>query len=365
MIKPIRKTYIPLPIINYATVDLPAPPNLSYIWNWGSLLGLCLGIQIVRGLLLTIHYAPTVINSFGCVTYIIHDVEIGWYIRYIHANGASMFFICIYIHIARGIFFKSYKIRHVWATGVTIFLLTIATAFIGYLLPWGQIRFWGATVITNLLSAVPYIGKDLVEWLWGGYRVNNATLNRFFALHYLIPLVIAVLVIRHLIFLHERGSSNPIGIKSSGIRIPFHLFYTYKDIIGFVIILTSTILICHYFPNYMGDPENFSTANPLVTPTHIKPEWYFLWAYAILRSIPNKGGGVTAILAAIVLLYLGPLNTSNKATQVHKLLCISLFRLLILLTWVGGSPVETPYETVGLVVSICYFTTVISLILFV
>lgn len=361
MFSPLRKTHPAFKIINNSIIDLPAPSNLSVWWNFGSMLGLCLVIQIATGLFLSIHYTPHVELAFSSVAHISRDVNYGWILRNMHANGGSWFFICLYLHVGRGLYYGSYSILETWNLGVIILLLVIATAFIGYVLPWGQISFWGATVITNLLSAIPYIGKALVEWLWGGFAVDNATLNRFFALHFLLPFIIVGAVILHLLFLHQTGSNNPLGINSNFYKIPFHCYYTTKDITGFLIMLFSLTLIIMFAPNLLGDPENFIPANPLVTPIHIMPEWYFLWAYAILRSIPNKLGGVVAIFAAILILFILPLinQAKIKGTAYYPLNQILFWFIAsnaILLTWIGGRPVELPYEWLGQIFTIMYFT---------
>ena len=360
MFRPLRKTHPLLKIFSGSLVDLPAPANLSVWWNFGSLLGLCLIIQIVTGLFLAIHYTPHVDLAFSSVAHICRDVNFGWLLRYIHANGASIFFICIYIHIARGIYYGSFFYQEVWRIGVVILLLTIATAFIGYVLPWGQIRFWGATVITNLFSAIPYIGPALVEWLWGGFAVGNATLNRFFALHFMLPFVIAAMSALHLLFLHQTGSNNPLGIFAPQQMVPFHPYYTFKDLVGFVWLLGALILLSLLAPNYLGDPENFIPANPMVTPLHIKPEWYFLWAYAILRSIPNKLGGVIAIFAAILVLLLLPFikSQSRRSLSFYPLRQVLFWVFVanaILLTWIGARPVEAPFDWLGQIFTIAYF----------
>lgn len=360
MSRPIRKTHPAIKILNRSLVDLPAPNNLSIWWNFGSLLGLCLGIQLVTGLLLSIHYTPHVDLAFASVAHISRDVNYGWFLRNIHANGASWFFICIYLHVGRGLYYASYKNLETWNIGIILLLLTMATAFLGYVLVWGQMRFWGATVITNLISAIPYIGKSIVEWLWGGFAVDNATLNRFFALHFLLPFAIVALTVIHLLFLHQTGSNNPLGINSDSIKIPFHIYYSVKDIAGFIILFITLLAVALFWPTSLGDPDNFLPANPLVTPAHIKPEWYFLWAYAILRSIPNKLGGVVAIFAAILVLFIIPIinnpyingNTFYPVTQV-------IFWALVIdtvwLTWIGGCPVEAPYETLGQIFTFIYF----------
>lgn len=360
MFRPSRKEHPAIKILNRSLVDLPAPSNFSIWWNFGSLLGLCLGIQIITGLFLSIHYTPHVDLAFSSVAHISRDVNYGWFLRNIHANGASWFFICIYLHVGRGIYYASYKNIETWNLGVILLLITMGTAFIGYVLVWGQIRFWGATVITNLLSAIPYIGSSIVEWLWGGFAVDNATLNRFFVLHFLLPFAIAAVTVLHLLFLHQTGSNNPLGINSDSLKITFHSYYTVKDIVGFILILLMLFFIALFTPTLLGDPENFLPANPLVTPVHIKPEWYFLWAYAILRSIPNKLGGVIAIFAAILILFLIPLiNTQHSIASSFYPINQVIFWLLvtdtILLTWIGGCPVEAPYELLGQVFTFLYF----------
>lgn len=360
MFFPIRKHHPLIKIINGALIDLPAPTNLSTWWNFGSLLGLCLITQILTGLFLTLHYSPHIDIAFSSVAHISRDVNYGWLLRNIHANRARFFFLCIYLHIGRGIYYASYLYKEVWNIGVIIFFLTIAAAFIGYVLVWGQIRFWAATVITNILSAIPYIGKILVEWVWGGFAVDNATLNRFFGFHFIIPFIIAALSAVHLLFLHQTGSNNPLGLNSDRDKIPFHSYYTYKDFAGFIVLLLALIILALFSPNYFTDPENFIPANPLVTPIHIKPEWYFLWVYAILRSIPNKLGGVIALLAAILLLIILPFSFINKSRStrfypIRQILFWSLIRLIIILTWIGGCPVEAPYEIIGQIATAGYF----------
>lgn len=360
MFKPIRSEHPAIKIINNSLIDLPAPPNISIWWNYGSLLRLCLIIQIITGLFLSIHYTPNVEIAFSSVVHISQDVNYGWIIRHIHANCASIFFLFLYLHIGRGIYYQSYHLIETWNIGVIIFIVTIATAFIGYVLPWGQIRFWGATVITNLFSAIPYIGSILVEWLWGGFAVDNATLNRFFALHFLLPFVILALIIIHLIFLHQTGSSNPIGLNSDSDRIPFHIYFSIKDFLGYSTVLVIFMSLILFNPNIFTDPENFLLANPLVTPTHIKPEWYFLWLYAILRSIPNKLGGVLALFFAILILFTLPITTisstqSSAFYPINQIIFWILVTVWALLTWIGGQPVEPPFITIGQSLSIIYF----------
>lgn len=360
MFSPIRKSHPVIKIVNNVLIDLPSPNNLSAWWNFGSLLGLCLIIQIITGLFLAIHYTPHIEIAFSSVAHIARDVNYGWLLRNLHANTASWFFLCLYFHVGRGIYFGSYLQIETWNIGVILLILTIGTAFLGYVLPWGQIRFWGATVITNLLSAIPYIGKTLVCWLWGGFAVDNATLNRFFALHFFLPFIIAALAALHILFLHQTGSNNPLGINSNTDKIPFHWYYSSKDILGIIIILLSLILVVIFFPNLFADPENFTPANPLVTPIHIKPEWYFLWAYAILRSIPNKLGGVVAIFSAIFILFTLPLtfNRMRKRLSIYppsQIIFWILIATFILLTWIGGRPVEAPYEILGLTFTCVFF----------
>ena len=360
MHKPIRTTHPAIKIINNSLIDLPTPPNISLLWNYGSLLGLCLSIQIITGLFLSIHYAPSVELAFSSIIHISQEVNYGWIIHHIHANGASLFFLFLYLHIGRGIYYISFNLSETWNIGVLIFIVTIATAFIGYVLPWGQIRFWGATVITNLFSAIPYIGSTLVEWLWGGFAVDNATLNRFFSLHFILPFIIAILAILHLIFLHQTGSNNPLGLNSDSNRIPFHSYFSIKDRIIFLLILICLITLIIFNPNILTDPENFLPANPLVTPTHIKPEWYFLWLYAILRSIPNKLGGVLALFLALIILFILPLTSyANKFSSSFYPLSQLIFWILvstwILLTWIGGRPVEPPFVLIGQLLTTLYF----------
>nr|YP_001491421.1 cytochrome b [Diodon holocanthus]BAF51945.1 cytochrome b [Diodon holocanthus] len=357
----LRKTHPLLKIANDMVVDLPTPSNISAWWNFGSLLGLCLIAQILTGLFLAMHYTSDISTAFSSVAHICRDVNYGWLIRNLHANGASFFFICIYLHIGRGLYYGSYLNKETWNVGVVLLLLVMATAFVGYVLPWGQMSFWGATVITNLLSAVPYVGGTLVQWIWGGFSVDNATLTRFFAFHFLLPFIVAAATLVHLIFLHETGSNNPIGLNSDTDKISFHPYFSYKDLVGFAVLLTALTALALFSPNLLGDPDNFTPANPLVTPAHIKPEWYFLFAYAILRSIPNKLGGVLALLASILILMLVPmLHTSKQRGLTFRPLTQALFWTLIanvmILTWIGGMPVEDPYIIIGQVASVLYFT---------
>jgi len=360
MFKPFRTSHPVIKIINGSLIDLPAPNNISIWWNYGSLLGLCLIIQIVTGLFLSIHYVPNIEIAFSSVAHISRDVNYGWILRSIHANRASIFFLFLYLHTGRGIYYGSFSLLETWNLGVILFILTIATAFIGYVLPWGQIRFWGATVITNLFSAIPYIGKILVEWIWGGFAVDNATLNRFFAFHFILPFIVAAVAILHLIFLHQTGSNNPLGIECNSDRVPFHIYYSVKDGLGYLIAIFIFITVILFAPNIITDPENFLLANPLVTPVHIKPEWYFLWVYAILRSIPNKLGGVLALFAALLILFLLPFTSKiNKRGLIFYPINQLLFWLLVaswaILTWIGGRPVEDPFIIIGQTFTILYF----------
>nr|UWT72084.1 cytochrome b [Ctenotus schomburgkii] len=356
----LRKTHPILKIVNSSFIDLPSPSNISAWWNFGSLLGLCLIVQVLTGLFLAMHYTADISSAFSSVAHICRDVQYGWLIRNLHANGASMFFICLYLHIGRGLYYGSYMFKETWNIGVILLLLVMATAFVGYVLPWGQMSFWGATVITNLLSAVPYIGTSLVEWIWGGFSVDNATLTRFFTFHFLLPFAIMGASMLHLLFLHETGSNNPTGLPSNTDKIPFHPYYSYKDLLGATLFIILLLSLALFSPNLLGDPENFTPANPLVTPPHIKPEWYFLFAYAILRSIPNKLGGVLALLFSILILMLAPmLHTSkqrgNAFRPLSQILFWSLVSNIIILTWIGGQPVEDPFIIIGQIASATYF----------
>lgn len=361
MNKPIRLNHPLFKIINNALVDLPAPSNISAWWNFGSLLGLCLIIQTLTGLFLAIHYTADIETAFNSVNHICRDVNYGWLLRTLHANGASFFFICIYLHIGRGIYYGSYLYIYTWSVGVLILFLVIGTAFIGYVLPWGQISFWGATVITNLLSAIPYLGIDLVQWLWGGFAVDNATLTRFFTFHFLLPFIVIAATIIHLLFLHQTGSNNPLGINRNRDKIPFHPYFSFKDIFGFIFIIIILFILTIIAPYKLGDPDNFIPANPLVTPPHIQPEWYFLFAYAILRSIPNKLGGVIALVLSIAILFILPFTNIRKFRGIqyylfNQILFWYIVIIVILLTWIGARPVEDPYILTGQILTVLYFS---------
>lgn len=344
-------------IINY-----PTPINLNYMWSFGSLAGICLSIQIVTGIFLAMHYSSHVDYAFSSVEHIMRDVNNGWLIRYLHANGASMFFITTYCHIFRGLYFGSYMNPRgpLWNSGVIIFFLMMGTGFMGYVLPWGQMSFWGATVITNLASAVPVVGGAIVEWLWGGFSVDNATLNRFFSLHYLLPFVIVGMVLVHLSLLHNTGSNNPLGINKNIDTVSFYPYFYVKDLLAFFLFIAFFSFFVFFFPNTLGHADNYIPANPLVTPAHIVPEWYFLPFYAILRSIPDKLGGVVAMVAAILILLLLPvINTSEiRSSKFRPLYGMAYWFLVsdfLILGWIGQQPVETPYLEVGQIATLFYF----------
>nr|URH14987.1 cytochrome b [Saimiri macrodon] len=362
-----RKTHPLTKIINNSFIDLPTPSNISFWWNLGSLLGACLIIQITTGLFLAMHYTPDTQTAFSSVAHIIRDVNHGWMIRYMHANGASMFFMCLFLHIGRGLYYGSFLSRETWNIGTILLLTTMATAFMGYVLPWGQMSLWGATVITNLLSAIPYVGPSLVEWVWGGFSVDKATLTRFFTFHFILPFIIAALATIHLLFLHETGSNNPSGVTSNPDKITFHPYYTIKDILGLTLLLLLLMSLTLFMPDLLTDPDNYTLANPLSTPPHIKPEWYFLFAYAILRSIPNKLGGVLALVLSILILMIIPTtHLSNQQSMTFRPITQIMFWVLtanlLALTWIGGQPVEYPFTIIGQIASIMYFLIITALI---
>nr|YP_073350.1 cytochrome b [Graptacme eborea]AAT98392.1 cytochrome b [Graptacme eborea] len=359
---PMRKKHPLMKLMNNLVIDLPAPCNLLIWWNFGSLLGFCLMIQIITGIFISMHYMNSIDLAFFSVSHLSRDVNLGWLIRSIHANGASFFFLFMYIHIGRGLYYGSHKNLETWNLGVILFIMTMATAFLGYVLPWGQMSFWGATVITNFVTAIPYVGTMIVQWLWGGFSVDSPTLIRFYSLHFLFPFIMLGLTVLHLMFLHQKGSNNPLGMQSL-LPIPFHDYYSWKDLLGIMITINMFGLIVFFFPFLLSDPENFIPANPMVTPVHIQPEWYFLFAYAILRAIPNKLGGVLALLCSILVLFIYPLlfklicsKSLNLAFNVlGQVLFWSLVTSFILLTWIGMRPVELPYVFYGQIFTFMYF----------
>lgn len=349
-------------LLNDHLIDYPTPSNLSYFWNFGFLAGMCLTIQLLTGIALAMHYTPHIDLAFLSVEHIMRDVNNGWLIRYTHANGASMFFIVVYIHIGRGLYYGSYiKPRSfVWILGVIILLLMMATAFMGYVLPWGQMSFWGATVITNLFSAFPVIGSKIVTLLWGGFSVDNATLNRFFSLHYLLPFAITGVVIVHLASVHQDGSNNPLGIASVADKINFFPYFFIKDSLSLIFFLLFFSFFVFFYPNFLGHSDNYIPANPMVTPEHIVPEWYFLPSYAILRSIPDKLIGVLALFASILVLLVLPfINTSNLRSSLYRPLHQFFFWFMIanffLLGYIGQQTPESPFIEIGQIASVYYF----------
>jgi len=358
-----------LSIVNSYLIDSPQPSNISYMWNFGSLLGFCLVIQIATGVFLAMHYTPNIDLAFISVEHIMRDVNYGWMIRYLHANTASFFFLFVYLHIGKGLYYGSYKAPRValWTIGVIIFLVMIITAFLGYVLPWGQMSLWGATVITNLLSAIPWIGKDLVEFIWGGFSVDNATLNRFFSLHYLLPFVLAALVVMHFIALHEHGSNNPLGTTGNADRLYMHPYFIFKDMISWFLFFLVLALFLFYAPNKLGHPDNYIPANPMQTPASIVPEWYLLPFYAILRAIPDKLGGVLAMIGAILILLAMPvLDTSRiRGSAFRPLMKIAYWLFVVdflILMWCGGQHVEEPFITLGQVATGFYFAWFLILV---
>nr|VFU78625.1 Cytochrome b oxydase [Bragasellus peltatus] len=355
-----RKNDPMLKIVNGALIDMAEPCNISFWWNFGSLLGVCLMTQIVSGLILSMYFTNNISYAFDSVVYLCQDVDYGWLLRSLHANGASFFFICIYAHIGRGIYYGSYRLVHTWTIGVSMLLIVMATAFLGYVLPWGQMSFWGATVITNLLSTIPYFGVGLVEWVWGGFAIGGATLTRFFAFHFILPMLTSAMVMIHILYLHQTGSNNPMGAPLKMSKIPFHPYFSIKDMVGMIVLFLSLIFITLSEPNLLGDPENFNPANPLSTPLHIQPEWYYLFAYAILRSIPNKLGGVISLVLSIVILYIIPLSSKKlfRSDRFYLMGQISFWMFVsaaILLTWIGARPVEAPFILIGQMLTLVYF----------
>nr|QBP33727.1 cytochrome b [Bombus asiaticus] len=341
-------------------INLPTPININYMWNFGSMLGMFLMIQIISGFFLSMHYCPNINIAFYSISNIMKDMNSGWLIRLIHMNGASFYFLIMYFHIARNLFYYSFKLYQVWAIGISILFISMASAFLGYVLPWGQMSFWGAMVITNLISAIPYIGQFTVEWIWGGFSINNDTLNRFYSFHFILPFMILLMVFIHLMILHITGSSNPLHSKINIYKINFHPYFSIKDLITIILTFILFMLINLQMPYMLGDPDNFKMANPMITPIHIKPEWYFLFAYSILRTIPNKLGGVIMLFFSIFILYFIPLMNSNnfknnKFYFMNKFFYWWFINIFIMLTWLGGQMIEYPYTNLNLMFTLMYF----------
>nr|YP_010426343.1 cytochrome b [Neucentropus mandjuricus]USL48458.1 cytochrome b [Neucentropus mandjuricus] len=356
-----NKTHPIMKILSNNLINLPTPSNISFMWNYGSLLSMCLVIQIITGLFLSMQYTANIELSFSMMNSISRNINNGWLMRIMHSNGASMFFVCIYLHIGRNIYYESYNNLMTWNSGIIILFLLMMTAFTGYILPWGQMSFWGATVITNMISAIPYIGNDITMWIWGGFSINNATLNRFFSIHFLSPFIIMAMIMVHLAFLHQENSNNPLNLKKNQDKINFNPYFSMKDILGVVIMLSMFIMFSLNYPFLLNDSDNFIEANPMTTPAHIQPEWYFLFAYAILRSIPNKLGGVIAMMASIMILFSLPMMKKNKIMgnnffNINKSLYWMLIMTFILLSWIGMNPVKYPFIQMGQIFSIMYFT---------
>nr|ASV72583.1 cytochrome b [Arisubathynella cheongmiensis] len=363
MMMNLRKDHIIFKGFNMMLVDMPIPLNISFMWNMGSFMGFCLFMQIITGLFLSMHYSPEVIFSFQSISHISRDVNQGVFIRIFHANFVSLFFILLYIHIGRGLYYGSYFYKEVWNSGIIIIFILMAIAFMGYVLPWGQMSFWGATVITNLISAIPYFGKSIVTWIWGGFSIEQATLSRFFVFHFILPFMLLILVTIHILFLHESGSSQPLGSYMFQDKTPFHFYFSFKDIFFILVILLFFCSFFIYYPFFLGDCENFIEANPLLTPIHIQPEWYFLFAYALLRAVPNKLGGVISLLASILILFvfilLKEIIMQSCFSLTKKNIYWMLVTIFFLLTWLGARPVEFPYLILSQLVSILYFMTFI------
>jgi quinol-cytochrome oxidoreductase complex cytochrome b subunit len=356
-------------VVNNHLIDYPTASNLSYWWGLGSMSGIFLVLQLATGIFLAMHYTPHINLAFLSVEHIMRDVNYGWLLRYLHANGASFFFLAVYLHIFRGLYYGSYARpkAFTWCVGVVIFILMMATAFLGYVLPWGQMSLWAATVITNLFSALPIIGPSVVEWLWGGFSVDNATLNRFYSFHYLLPFLITGAVLVHLVALHQHGSNNPLGVGSSTDKVSFYPYFWVKDILGWVLFAIALSAFVYFAPNYLGHTDNYIEANPMVTPAHIVPEWYFLPYYAILRSIPHKLGGVVAMFGALLVLFLLPLlHTSEVRSSLFRPLYRKIYWLFIfdwlVLGWIGGNQAEPPYLEIGQVATGFYFAWVLILL---
>nr|AKE07180.1 cytochrome b [Liposcelis nr. bostrychophila AZ] len=339
---------------------LPTPSTINYMWNFGSLLGACLLGQILSGLFLSFYFKADLIQSFISVVHLMNNVNMGWGIRFTHSTGASFFFILIYFHIGKALFYKSFYFWKVWISGLIIFFLLMMEAFLGYVLPWGQMSFWGATVITNLISVIPYAGQNIVEWLWGGFNVNEPTLTRFFSFHFLLPFILIYFIFIHIFFLHKSGSSNPLGVSLNLDKFCFSKFFIIKDLLtlimwGGVLVVTSIKM-----PFVFMDPENFMSANPMITPIHIQPEWYFLFAYSILRSIPSKMGGVVLLVLSIFIIIILPLLGKNNVKSLKfnlffKMVFFFHIGSFIILTWLGMKPVEFPFTFMGKIYSIFYF----------
>lgn len=369
----ILKSHPLLKMANSYVIDSPQPSNISYLWNFGSLLAFCLIIQIITGVTLGMHYTPNISEAFDSVEHIMRDVNNGWLVRYLHSNTASAFFFLVYLHIGRGLYYGSYKAPRtlVWIIGTIIFIVMMATAFLGYVLPYGQMSLWGATVITNLMSAIPWIGQDIVQFIWGGFSVNNATLNRFFALHFVLPFVLAALALMHLIALHDSsGSSNPLGVSGNYDRLPFHPYYIFKDLITIFLFIIILSIFVFFMPNVLGDSENYVMANPMQTPPAIVPEWYLLPFYAILRSIPNKLLGVIAMFAAILALLIMPFSDLSKlrGIQFRPLSKVAFFIFVanfLILMQLGAKHVESPFIEFGQISTVLYFAHFLIIVPFI
>jgi ubiquinol-cytochrome c reductase cytochrome b subunit len=369
----IFKSHPLLKLVNSYIIDSPQPSNLSYLWNFGSLLAVCLVIQIITGVTLAMHYNPSVLEAFNSVEHIMRDVNNGWLIRYLHSNTASAFFFLVYLHIGRGLYYGSYRSPRtlVWVLGVVIFLLMIITGFLGYVLPYGQMSLWGATVITNLMSAIPWIGQDIVQFLWGGFSVNNATLNRFFALHFVLPFVLAAVVLMHLIALHDSaGSGNPLGVSGTYDRLPFAPYFLFKDLVTIFIFIIVLSILVFFMPNALGDSDNYVMANPMQTPPAIVPEWYLLPFYAILRSIPNKLLGVIAMLSAILALLAMPFTdlSRSRGIQFRPLSKIAFYIFVanfLVLVVLGAKHVESPFIELGQISTVIYFSHYLIIVPFI
>ena len=356
-----RKQHPLIKIINGVLIDLPTPANLSVNWNYGSLLGLILVLQLVTGIVLSIRFSGHASISFDSVIMIYQDADYGWLLRLVHSTGASFFFLFLYLHIGRGLYYGSYVYPELWNIGVLIYLILIGTAFLGYVLPWGQMSYWAATVITNLLSAIPLLGSTLVQWVWGGFAVSNPTLTRFYTLHYLLPFVVSALVILHIFFLHIQGRSNPLGVSSRTNKVPFHYYYAVKDLYVYFVFMFIFMVVTLKYGYNLIDAENWIPANPLVTPTHIQPEWYFLFAYAILRSIPNKLGGVLGLVLSVIFLFVFTVSSSRiifsgiNFSPIARFVYWRFIANFFLLTWLGICPAERPYNEVALFCTVLFF----------